>query len=75
MGRTPAELGSGLGSVDALIEQEDFGEIVAQACPSLILGTGDRSGSVGCDGGRLRHRVLSVPAVAAVAITPVERTS
>jgi hypothetical protein len=43
MGRMPAELGSSLGRVGALIEQEDFGEIVAQACPSLILGTGDRS--------------------------------
>jgi hypothetical protein len=53
MRRIPAELGSSLGRVNVLIEQEDLGEIVAQACPSLIIGTGDRSWSAGCDRGRL----------------------
>ena len=53
MGRRPAELGAGPGRVGALIEQQDFGEVVAQARPSLLVGTGNRSRSAGGDGGRL----------------------
>ena len=49
----PVELGSSLGRVGALIEQEDLGEVVAQARPGLIVGAGDRSRSAGRDGGRL----------------------
>ena len=49
----PAELGSSFGGVGALVEQKDFGEIVAQACPRLIVGAGDRSGRADCDSGRL----------------------
>src|SRR5436190_6550682 len=52
MGRRPIELGPSLGRVRPLIEQQDLGEF-AQACPSLILGTRDRSRGAGCDGGRL----------------------
>src|SRR6516162_5301271 len=39
VGRVPAEFGSGLGRASTLIEQEDFGEIVAEARPGLLLGT------------------------------------
>jgi hypothetical protein len=64
MGRMPVELGPRLGCVGALIEQQDFGEVFAQACPGLVVGTGDRSWSAGCDGGRLGYlgdgRVQSV---------------
>ena len=49
----PTELGSSLGRVGALVEQEDLGEVVAEACPGLIVGAGDRSGSAGRDRGRL----------------------
>lgn len=42
MGRMPAELGPGPGRVGALVEQQDFGEVVAQAGPCLIVGTWDR---------------------------------
>jgi hypothetical protein len=45
MGRTPPELGASLGRVGRLIEQQDFGEVVAQARPGLVVGTGDGSGS------------------------------
>ena len=53
MGRRPVELGPSPGRVGALIEQQDFGEVVAQARPSLLVGTRDRSRSAGRDGGRL----------------------
>src|SRR4051794_29980588 len=48
MGRTPIELGSSLGRVGALIEQEDLGEVVAQSGASLLVGTRDRSWSADC---------------------------
>ena len=64
MGRIPVEPGSGLGCVGALIEQQDLGEVVAQAGPGLIVRAGDRSRRAGCDSGRLRKfgngRVRSV---------------
>src|SRR4051794_6088129 len=53
MGRRPIELASGPGGAGALIEQEDFGEVVAQACPRLVVGAGDRSWGAGGDRGRL----------------------
>ena len=63
-GRTPIEVGSRLGRVGALVEQEDFGEIVAEACPGLIVGAGDRPGRAGRDRRRLgelgNRRVLSI---------------
>src|SRR5207249_9922699 len=55
MGRGPAEFGSGPGRVGTLIEQQDLGEVVAQAGPGLIVGTGGRSGGAGGDRGRLRQ--------------------
>jgi hypothetical protein len=55
----PAELGPGLGRVGALIEQQDLGEIVAQARPSLIIGTGDRSWSAACAAGSRRSTTIS----------------
>ena len=51
--RTPAELGSSLGGVGALIEEEDLGEIVAQACSGLIVGPGDRPWGANGNRGRL----------------------
>jgi hypothetical protein len=54
MRRRPAELGPGLGRGSALIEQQDFGERVAWARPSLIIRTGHRSRSADGDRGRLR---------------------
>src|ERR1700757_5061239 len=42
-GRVPAEFGAGLGRVGALVEQQDVGEIAAEACPGFVVGTGDRS--------------------------------
>jgi hypothetical protein len=59
MGRMPSELGSGFGGVGALVEQEDFGEVVAQAVPGLIVGAGDRSRRAGCD--CCRRRTSSRP--------------
>ena len=53
MGRRPIELGSSPGCFGALVEQEHFGEVVAQARPSLLVGARDRPRSAGCDGGRL----------------------
>src|SRR5689334_165635 len=50
MCRMPAEFRPGPGPVGALIEQQHLGEVVAQAGPGLIVGTGVRSG--GTDGGR-----------------------
>ena len=47
--RAPAEVGPGLGRVGGLVEQQDLGEVVAQACPRLIIGTGDRSRSADRD--------------------------
>ena len=47
MGRMPAELGPGPGRVRALIEQQDLGEVVAQAAPGFIVGTGDRPRGAG----------------------------
>jgi hypothetical protein len=41
-----------LGRGGALIEQQDFGEVVAYALPSLFVGAGDRSWSTDRDGGR-----------------------
>ena len=54
MGWIPAELVPGPGRVGALIEQQDLGEVVAQAGPGLIVGTGDRSRGAGGRRGRLR---------------------
>src|ERR1700736_5989186 len=50
-GRIPPELGAGSGGAGPLVEQQDFGEIVTHACPSLLLGAGDRASGAGCDGG------------------------
>ena len=41
----PIELGSSLGCVGALIEQEHLREVVAQARPSLVVGTGTAPGA------------------------------
>ena len=49
----PIELRSSLRRVGALIEQEDLGEVIAQARPSLLIGPGHRARSAGRDGGRL----------------------
>src|SRR6185503_12753668 len=54
-GWAPIEVGSRLGRVGALVEQEDFGEIVAEARPGLSVGAGDRPGSAGGDRRRLRE--------------------
>src|SRR4051794_3997485 len=51
--RVPVELGSSLGRVGALIGQQDFGEVVAEACASLVVGTGDRSRRADRDRGGL----------------------
>src|SRR4051812_2774940 len=60
----PVELGSRSIGADALIEQEDFGEVVAQARPSLVVGAGDGAWSADRDGGGLgqfgNRRVESV---------------
>ena len=53
MRRLPAEFGSGLGGVGALVEQEDFGEGVAQAAPGLRVRAGDGSWRASGDSGRL----------------------
>ena len=53
MGWTPIELVLSPRGRGALIEQQDLGEIVAQACPSLLIGAGDGSRSADCHGGRL----------------------
>src|SRR6266702_1548233 len=53
MGRMPAELGPGPGRVGALVEQQDLGEVVAQAGSGLVIGPGDRSWRAGGDRGRL----------------------
>jgi hypothetical protein len=45
VGWRPTEVGSSLGGIGALVEQKDFGEVVAQACPSLVIGAGDCSRS------------------------------
>jgi hypothetical protein len=37
----PAEVGAGPGRGGALIEQQDLGEPVAEACPGLVSGAGD----------------------------------
>jgi hypothetical protein len=55
MGRIPAEFGPGLGRAGALIEEQDFGEVVAKALAGLLLGTGDRSWHADGDRGRLRQ--------------------
>src|SRR4051794_37815332 len=61
---TPVELGLRPSGAAALIEQEDFGEVVAQARPSLIAGARDGAWSADRDGGRLgqlgNRRVESV---------------
>ena len=43
MRRPPIELGAGLSGAGALIDQQDFGEVVPEAGPGLIIGAGDRS--------------------------------
>ena len=53
MGRRPIEFGSSSGRIGPLIEQEHFGEVVAQAGPGLIVGARDGPRSAGRDGGRL----------------------
>lgn len=53
VGRRPAEFGPGLSCAGALIEQQDFSELVTQAPPGLLFGTGDRSGCARGDRGRL----------------------
>ena len=53
MGRLPAELGAGPGRVGALVEEEDFGEVIAEACPGLRVGAGDRARGAVRDGRRL----------------------
>src|SRR6478672_6265257 len=53
MVRAPIELVPNLGGRGVLIEQQDFGEVVAQACASLLIGAGDGSWSTDCNGGRL----------------------
>jgi tRNA (guanine6-N2)-methyltransferase len=53
-GWAPAKVVPGFGRVGALIEQEDLGEVVAQAGPGLFLGAGNRSRGADRDSGRLR---------------------
>jgi|tagenome__1003787_1003787.scaffolds.fasta_scaffold20585489_2 hypothetical protein len=53
MGRRPAELISSPGGGCGLIEQEDFGEVVAQACPGLVIGARHGPGGAGSESGRL----------------------
>jgi hypothetical protein len=53
VGWLPVELGPSLGRLGALIEQQDCGEIVAQAGASLIIRTRDCSRSTDRDGCRL----------------------
>jgi hypothetical protein len=43
VGRRPIEFGSSLGSDGALIEQQDFGQVVAKSFASLFVGALDRS--------------------------------
>jgi hypothetical protein len=44
-GAVSDDFGSSLGRIGVLTEQEDFGEIVAQVCPSLTIGTGTAPGA------------------------------
>src|SRR3954465_7847541 len=53
MGGRPIKLGPSLGGGRPLIEQQDFGEGVTQACSRLLVGTRNRARRVGCDGRRL----------------------
>src|SRR5258708_22381411 len=53
MGWLPAEFGPGPGGVGALVEQQDFGEVVAEAGPGLLIGPGGCSWGAGGDRGRL----------------------
>src|SRR5487761_197451 len=52
--RAPAGVGPGLGRVGGLVEQQDFGEVVAEARPGLFVGSRDRSRGADGDSGRLR---------------------
>src|SRR5690242_6517709 len=45
---SPIELGSSLSRIGGLIEQQDLGEIVAQACAGLLIGTWDCSRGADC---------------------------
>src|SRR4051812_15457886 len=55
MGRRPIELGASPGRVRPLIEQQDLGEVVTQACSRLVVGTRDRARGADCDGRRLGY--------------------
>src|SRR5438128_9819796 len=54
VGWTPIELVLCPRGRRALIQQQDLGEVVAQACASLVIGTGDGSRSADRNGGRFR---------------------
>ena len=49
----PAELGSGLGGVGGLVEEQHFGEVVAEAVPGFFVGAGDGPRGANSDGGGL----------------------
>ena len=49
MGGLPSEFRASIGRAGALIEQEGFGEVVAEAGPRLAVGSGERPR--GADGG------------------------
>src|SRR6202012_5879372 len=51
-GRLPAELRAGPAGAGALVEEQDFGEVVAQAGAGLVLGARARSWGAGRRGGR-----------------------
>ncbi len=51
-GRVPAELVAGLGCAGALVEQQDFSEVVTQARPRLLIRARDRSWRAGRGSGR-----------------------
>ena len=49
-GRPPIQVVASLRGRGALIEQQDFGEIVAHASPRLVIGAGHGSWSANCNG-------------------------
>jgi len=61
LGRRPTELSPRLERCRALIEQQHFGEVVADPVAGLVLGSGDRSRRPDRDGGRLGQLVNELP--------------
>src|SRR5690348_2552904 len=51
--RLPVQIRSGLGRDRALVEQEDLGEVVAEAGSGFLVRAGDSSGCADGDGGGL----------------------